>query len=255
MIPLVKPFFPPRDVLMPALEDILYSGYVAEGQPVYDFEDKFRKFIGNENIIALHSGTDALHLSFILAGIKPGDEVIMPSYTFVSTALAFVRRGAKMIFVDSKKNNPNIDENEIGDMPIASYKTSRYKLIVPLKKRKTLDNLKPNFEMLKDLCDKYETSGFYPFAEEDGNYYARQFPKNSGYPEDPATGVAASALGAYILDNQKVKSDGWHLVKIYQGQAMGRPSYIESYNLVKDGKLIENTVCGYADFIDETEKL
>lgn len=144
----------------------------------------------------------------------------------------------------------NIDEAEIGDMPIASYKTSRYKLIIPLKSRAILDSLKPNFEMLKSLCEKYETSGFYPFAEEKGNYYARQFPKNSGYPEDPATGVAASALGAYILDNKKTKSDGWHLTKIYQGQAMGKPSYIESYNLVKDGKIIENTVCGYAEFID-----
>ena len=43
MIPLVKPYFPPREELMPALEEILYSGYVATGQPVFDFEDKFKK--------------------------------------------------------------------------------------------------------------------------------------------------------------------------------------------------------------------
>ncbi|MCQ2973763.1 MAG: dTDP-4-amino-4,6-dideoxygalactose transaminase [Bacteroidales bacterium] len=59
------------------------------------------------------SCTDALEMCALLANIEKDDEVIMPSYTFVSTALAFVRRGAKIIFVDSKKNNPNIDENEI----------------------------------------------------------------------------------------------------------------------------------------------
>ena len=45
MIPLVKPYFPPREELMPALEEIIYSGYVATGQPVYDFEDKFKAYI------------------------------------------------------------------------------------------------------------------------------------------------------------------------------------------------------------------
>ena len=54
MIPLVKPYFPSRDILMPALEEILYSGYVAEGKPVYDFENKFKAYVGNENSIALH---------------------------------------------------------------------------------------------------------------------------------------------------------------------------------------------------------
>ena len=61
MIPLVKTFFPPREVLMPALEEIIYSGYVATGQAVYDFEDMFKDYIGNPNMISLHSGTDALH--------------------------------------------------------------------------------------------------------------------------------------------------------------------------------------------------
>ena len=48
MIPLVKPFLPPREVLMPALEEILYSGYIATGQAVYDFESLFSDFIRNK---------------------------------------------------------------------------------------------------------------------------------------------------------------------------------------------------------------
>ena len=59
------------------------------------------------------SCTDALEMCAILLNIKEGDEVIMPSYTFVSTANAFVLRGAKIIFADSKSGNPNIDETKI----------------------------------------------------------------------------------------------------------------------------------------------
>lgn len=59
------------------------------------------------------SCTDALEMCAILLNIQPGDEVIMPSFTFVSTANAFILRGAKIIFADSNKNNPNINETEI----------------------------------------------------------------------------------------------------------------------------------------------
>lgn len=105
MIPLVKPYFPPRDELMPALEDILYSGYVATGQPVYDFEDRFKEYIGNENVISVHAGTDALHLSLILAGIKPGDEVISTPMTAEPTNTAIAMTGAKVVWGDVDPRN------------------------------------------------------------------------------------------------------------------------------------------------------
>lgn len=59
------------------------------------------------------SCTDALEMAAILLNIKEGDEVILPSYTFVSTADAFVMRGAKLVFADSMKSNPNIDAEKI----------------------------------------------------------------------------------------------------------------------------------------------
>lgn len=116
MIPLVKPYFPPRDVLMPALEEILYSGYVAEGKPVYDFEDKFKAYIGNENIIALHSGTDALHIAFILAGIKPGDEVISTPMTAEPTNTAIKMIGAKVVWGDVNPNNGLLDPKSVRNL-------------------------------------------------------------------------------------------------------------------------------------------
>ncbi len=73
------------------------------------------------------SCTDALEMAAILIDIQPGDEVIMPSYTFVSTANAFVLRGAKIIFIDSRDDHPGMDESLI-----ETFITSRTKAIVPV---------------------------------------------------------------------------------------------------------------------------
>ena len=104
---------PPRDVLMPALEEILYSGYIATGQAVYDFEDKFKAYIGNPNLISLHSGTDALHLAYILAGIKPGDEVISTPMTAEPTNTSIAMVGAKVVWGDVNTNNGLLDPESV----------------------------------------------------------------------------------------------------------------------------------------------
>jgi dTDP-4-amino-4,6-dideoxygalactose transaminase len=73
------------------------------------------------------SCTDALEMAAILLGIKEGDEVIMPSFTFVSTANAFVLRGAKIIFADSRSDRPGINEDEL-----EALITNRTKAIIPV---------------------------------------------------------------------------------------------------------------------------
>ena len=73
------------------------------------------------------SGTDALEMAALLTGVGPGDEVIVPSYTFVSTALAFLRCGAKVVFADSRDDEPNIDATKI-----ESLITPRTKVIAPV---------------------------------------------------------------------------------------------------------------------------
>ncbi len=87
----------------------------------------FEEQYGFKKAIMTTSGTDALEMAAILCDVKPGDEVIVPSYTFVSSALAFVRQGARIIFADSCENNPNIDPEKIE--ALVSDKT---KVIVPV---------------------------------------------------------------------------------------------------------------------------
>lgn len=84
----------------------------------------FSKF-GFKKSLLTSSCTDALEMSAMLINIKPGDEVIVPSYTFVSTALAFKRQGATIVFADSQKENPCIDEEKIEQLI-----TSKTKAIV-----------------------------------------------------------------------------------------------------------------------------
>jgi len=87
----------------------------------------FEKNLPAEKVLLTPSCTSALELAAILIDIQPGDEVIMPSYTFVSTANAFVLRGAKIIFVDVRPDTMNIDENLIEPAI-----TSKTKAIVPV---------------------------------------------------------------------------------------------------------------------------
>lgn len=70
---------------------------------------------GAKKVLMTTSGTSALEMAALLTDIKPGDEAVMPSYTFVSTANAFVLRGATIVFVDIRPDTMNIDENLIED--------------------------------------------------------------------------------------------------------------------------------------------
>ena len=87
----------------------------------------FEQRYGFRKCLLTTSGTDALEMCAMLCELKPGDEVIIPSYTFVSTALAFLREGAKVVFADSMSRNPNIDADTI-----EALITPRTKVIVPV---------------------------------------------------------------------------------------------------------------------------
>ena len=109
MIPLVKTNIPDRQKLMPELERILYSGYVAQGEQVELFERAFEKYIGKGYSLSLNSGTAALHIALILAGIKTGDEVISTALTAEPTNVAIKMVGAKINYADVDYNTGNID--------------------------------------------------------------------------------------------------------------------------------------------------
>ena len=87
----------------------------------------FQERYGFRKTLLTTSGTDALEMCAMLCDLQPDDEVIIPSYTFVSTALAFLREGAKVVFADSMQRNPNIDADTL-----ESLVTPRTRVIVPV---------------------------------------------------------------------------------------------------------------------------
>ncbi|MGV3586327.1 MAG: dTDP-4-amino-4,6-dideoxygalactose transaminase [Adhaeribacter sp.] len=126
MIPFNKPYMVGRE--LEYIQQAVASGKISgDGQFTKKCQHFFEEKYGFKKALLTSSGTDALELAALLLNIGPGDEVIMPSYTFVSTANAFVLRGAKIVFADSQAQNPNLDANKIEELI-----TNRTKIIVPV---------------------------------------------------------------------------------------------------------------------------
>jgi dTDP-4-amino-4,6-dideoxygalactose transaminase len=110
------------------IQQVIASGKISgNGIFTQKCQQYFENRYGIKKALLTTSCTDALEMSALLANIQPGDEVIVPSYTFVSTALAFVREGAKIVFADSRADHPGIDEDKI-----EALITSRTKAIIPV---------------------------------------------------------------------------------------------------------------------------
>jgi dTDP-4-amino-4,6-dideoxygalactose transaminase len=114
-VPLFKVFLPPEGDLMPRLRDVLYSGQISEGPPVYEFEQKFASFVGLPNILSFYSGTAALHGALMLAGVQPGDEVISTPMTAEPTNMAIRHAGATIVWADVDPANGNLLPSSIAE--------------------------------------------------------------------------------------------------------------------------------------------
>ena len=113
MLPLIKTSLPKRELLIPRLEEVLYSGYIAQGEIVENFERKFEEYIGSGNTLSLNSGTAALHIALILAGVAQGDEVISTALTAEPTNVAIKMVGAKVRWADVDYETGNISPESI----------------------------------------------------------------------------------------------------------------------------------------------
>ena len=91
----------------------LNSGWLVQGKHVDNFEEKWSKFAGVSKSLAVTSCTSGLHLSVVALGLKPGDEVIVPAFTWISTANVVEHQGARPVFCDIDLKTFNIDVSKI----------------------------------------------------------------------------------------------------------------------------------------------
>ena len=160
-IPFNKPFLTGKEAHY--IYQAVYSGKLS-GNGVYTkkCQNFFEEQYGFNKALMTTSCTDALEMAAILCDIKPGDEVIAPSYTFVSTVLAFVRQGARIIFCDSCKDNPDIDPDRI-----EALITPRTRVIIPVH----YAGVACDMDRIMDIAHRHNLLVVEDAAQAIGSYY------------------------------------------------------------------------------------
>ncbi len=110
-----------------ATKDVFMSGWLTQGPKVKEFEQKFASYHQAKHALAMTSCTTALHLGLVALGVKEGDEVIVPAFTWVSTANAILYCGAKPVFADVSTDTNNIDPRGLKKL-----RTSKTKAVIPV---------------------------------------------------------------------------------------------------------------------------
>lgn len=160
-IPFNKPYTTGKE--LGYIQDAISRGHISgNGHYTKRCQDFFEERYGFKKCLLTSSCTDALEMAAILTGVGPGDEVIMPSYTFVSTANAFALRGARLVFCDSRQDHPGIDEDKI-----EALITSRTKVIVPVH----YAGVACDMDKIMALAEKYELNIVEDAAQAIDSFY------------------------------------------------------------------------------------
>lgn len=178
------------------IASLLKSGNYTNGYFVKKFENKFKNFVETKYCVAVNSGTSALHLSLIALGIKEGDEVIVPSITFVASAAAIVYVGAKPVFVDVNDKDSLINVKNIEKS--ITFKTKAIMVV-------HLHGLMCDMLEIKKIAKKFNLKIIEDASQAHGSQYRAKKP---GFFSDVATfsfyptkNLGAIGEGGAILTN------------------------------------------------------
>lgn len=161
IIPFNKPYLTGKEAHY--MYDAVHTGKLSgNGKYTQKCQNFLKEKYGFGKCLLTTSCTDALEMAAILTDIQPGDEVIMPSYTFVSTANAFVLRGAKIVFADSRKDHPGIDENSVENLI-----TEKTKAIVPVH----YAGVACDMDTIMDIAERYNLFVIEDAAQAIDSYY------------------------------------------------------------------------------------
>ena len=160
-IPFNKPYSTGNELIY--IRDAINRGHISgNGYYTKKCQNFFQERYGFKKCLLTTSCTDALEMAAILIDTKPGDEIILPSYTFVSTANAFVLKGAKPVFCDSRIDHPGIDENKIEDLI-----TDKTKAIVPVH----YAGVACDMDKIMSIAEKYNLFVIEDAAQAIDSYY------------------------------------------------------------------------------------
>lgn len=196
-VPFNKPFLTGKEAHY--MYQAVLSGKISgNGVFTHKCQELLRLRYGFGKCLLTSSCTDALEMAAILLDIQPGDEVIMPSYTFVSTANAFVLRGARIVFCDSNQYNPAIDADRI-----ESLITDKTKVIVPVH----YAGVACNMQKIMQLAERYGL-----FVVEDAAQAIDSFYKSSGDTSRALGSIGHLAAFSFHETKNIISGEGGMLV-------------------------------------------
>jgi len=206
-----------------AILSVLGSGHFILGENVKKLEEDIAKFVGVKYAIGVASGTDALLISLMAIGVKPGDEVITTPFTFFATAGSIARLYAKPVFVDIDPKTYNIDPNKLEDLLKKSY-NPKMKAIIPVHLYGQCTDMDPILE----LAEKYNLRVIGDAAQSLGGTYKG---KQSGSMGDtgcfsffPTKNLGAYGDGGMVVTNDDELAEKIRLLRVHGS----KPKYYHS---------------------------
>ncbi len=203
-----KQYLTLKDEIHKVIDDVCYDSAYSDGKYVLEFEKSFARYCSVSHAIAVNSGTSALHLALLSLGIGKGDEVIIPSNTFISTAWAVSYVGAKIIFVDCERDTWQICPNEV-EQAI----TSRTRLIIGVH----LYGQPFNVDRIKSIADKYGLYLIEDAAQAHGAKYKRKkvgsFGEMACFSFYPGKNLGTYGEGGCITTNNNIYKEKIRMLK------------------------------------------
>ncbi|MBC7863222.1 MAG: dTDP-4-amino-4,6-dideoxygalactose transaminase, partial [Bacteroidia bacterium] len=218
-MPFNKPYLTGRESYY--LEQVMRSGKLSgNGMFTTKCNEFFESVYQFKKVFLTTSCTDALEMAALLLNIKEGDEVIAPSYTFVSTVNPFVLRGAKIVFADSNAQNPNIDASRIEELI-----TERTKAIIPVH----YSGIACDMDAITDLAKKYDLQ-----VVEDAAHSIDSFYKNiplgklgalSAFSFHDTKNIISGEGGMLVINDEKfieraemIRENGTNRSRFFRGE-------------------------------------
>jgi perosamine synthetase len=168
MIPINKPWIgeeEKREVTSVLEENALTTAARDGGKRVRDFESLMKDYLQIKHVVSVNSGTSALYAALLAAGIKQGDEVILPSFTFVATANAVVAASGKPVFVDIKKDDYTMDASDL-----KAKITEKSKVVIPVH----LYGHTCDIDEIAELADKHSLNVIEDACQSLGSSYKKK---------------------------------------------------------------------------------
>lgn len=213
-IPVAKPYFTKAEGK--AAAKALETGWVVQGPQVKLFEEKIADYVGAKYAVATTSATTALHLALIVAGIGKGDEVIVPSFSYIATANSVLYTGAKPVFADVDPRTFNIDP-----IDIEKKITKKTKAIIPVDQA----GMPADYDPIKKLAKKY----------------------NLLIIEDAACGLGAKYNGKMLGSLADITCFSYHARKLITA-GEGGMFVTNNANYAKQGRILRTHGASLSDF-------